>query len=614
MKKADVAAFLSALNIFESLILILNMLSMKSIKIYVTGNESADLIFFLTIFLALIVFSLTLKPRKYLFTYFMFLFSMVLWYSKTISPYFLIPSIIGLVWMIYIFLRDLKVIFKVKTSFFIIKFKNYFLGIFVFIEFLSLIRWLTIPLSNSKNFYNGWTWIPAIVDRNISAVIQQFTSLDQILYISLAYFWIAFALFQFYEYRSGEKGIYQKTWMELKKKLKENFGVLKTDISLMDKPIILFSLALFLSVLPFIYLYNPTINPKGGFIGVDMPHYNTAFKELAKVKDFGVAAWMCMTSVMGGQRPIYFLLLYTIYRGFNLSITDVIRLEPVITTLLMTVAVYFLILEWMNNKKIAGFISLFTPLGVLTVGGIYGGFYANWLAWIWITFSLGFLAEYLRLKNYLPLILSMIFSALALFTHPWFWDVYITAVFLYFISLLIETRKPRKMIKWKNIGIASFLAVNAIVDVLKEWIYKMFGAYSAAVNVYSMNWIGVIWIPDFWRNLENAFMFYLAGVYNNWLLLTLSIIGVASLLIVDDDISRIFSIWIIILSLFLPFVHLEPFSRIFLLFPYHIIYPIGLVYVLNSEYERDKTSTLLIFTLVLFIELNYVFRSLFTLI
>ena len=608
LDKVEFIGLLSALMIFEIIILISDILSINKLKIYTTGSEVGDLIFFIIIFSILILFSFGIDLKNSIFTYILTLFSVASYFTWRSFPYFLVPSMIGSIWMIYIFLIDSESIFKVETSFLVARIERYFLGFFILIEFSSLVRWLTIPLFHSS-FYSDFTWIPSKIDRGISLFLQRSIYINPILYVSSAYFWIVFFISRLYEYKFGEdSGGFLEVWTVLRKRLRDSFGDLKDVSPLSDKPNLMFLFALVLSLLPFIYLYNPSLNPGGGFVGVDMPHYNVAFKELVKVKGFGEAAWLCLTSVMGGQRPLYFFLLYMLYKSFNFSMVDVIRLEPVVMTLFMTIAVYFLILEWMGSRRIAAFVSLFSPLGVLTVGGVYGGFYANWFAWILITFSLGFLARYFRTRNLLSLIISVLFSVLALFTHPWFWDVYIATIFLYFISLLVEARTPRKMVQWKNIGIAFFLLVSGIADFLKEWIYRMFGAYGAATQVYRMNWIGLIWIPDFWGNLRSAFLFYLAGAYSNWLLLTLSIIGVASLFVVDDDISRIFSIWIVILSLFLPFVYLEPFCRIFLLFPFHITYPIGLAYILNSKNE-NHTNSLLIFTLVFLLEINYMFRS-----
>ncbi|RLG58261.1 hypothetical protein DRN86_05805 [Candidatus Geothermarchaeota archaeon] len=118
-----------------------------------------------------------------------------------------------------------------------------------------------------------------------------------------------------------------------------------------------------------------------------------------------------------------------------------------------------------------------------------------------------------------------------------------------------------------------------------------------------------MWVEDFWLNLENLFMFYLAGVYSNWFVLSLSIAGTVLLFIKDDCISRILSVWTIILSLLLPFVHLEPFNRIFLLLPLHVIYPLGLIYVINDTTNIECGRCFLIFLLALFLEANYVFRN-----
>ncbi|RLG58262.1 hypothetical protein DRN86_05810, partial [Candidatus Geothermarchaeota archaeon] len=112
----------------------------------------------------------------------------------------------------------------------------------------------------------------------------------------------------------------------------------------------------------------------------------------------------------------------------------------------------------------------------LTVGGTYGGFYANWLAWAECLLSLSLLSRYLKTGKSAPLALSILFSIAMLFTHPWFWDVYMAALFLCLVLILIRRRAFKKIPKKEETkGLLFILSGNALADLLKEVGYNMFG-------------------------------------------------------------------------------------------------------------------------------------------
>lgn len=415
----------------------------------------------------------------------------------------------------------------------------------------------------------------------------------------LAYLWVALTAV---ELAFGGRVFFKR----LRVKLDSNFTETHY-VGLGLKYSIKYLAMLILPLTPLAYTLHVNLNPAERFIGVDMPHYNEAFLELSKVCDWLEALKLCFTRVMGGQRPLYFTLLYLLSRAMDPVLT--IRVEPIMLMTLLLLSTYLLYSAVIKDgllALIAVFLSASSPF---TASGVYGGFYSNWLAIVEVYASMAFLIKYFREGELKHLASSTTLSCLALFTHPWTWDVYM-ATLLTYLLLSLSLKLVRRGGSRRLLGLSLIVSINGLIDYFKEFILKMFGGYLAAESVVRMGWIGLQWIPDYWLNLRNLFTLYVGGAYTNWIVLVFSIIGLIHLHFSRSEFSSILYIWTILASTLFPFSSLDLQGRLFLILPLNLIYPLGFLYLV-SYMKVNGLNGRLIKPLIFFVslaQLNYFFR------
>jgi len=179
-----------------------------------------------------------------------------------------------------------------------------------------------------------------------------------------------------------------------------------------------------------------------------------------------------------------------------------------------------------KNKALATISVYFSTFSIQTVVGLYAGYLANWIA---ISLLLLTLASFsLAFKERKYFFVSILFSTLALFSHPWSWTIVILAVLLlfplnFFLSKL-NLRRPYN--KEESLLIGSFFLVNLILDALKQYfLNSLSGAYADYSITKSTFLISNIFILD--RNLNFLTQIFVGGYTTNVLVFLISVLGMA---------------------------------------------------------------------------------------
>jgi hypothetical protein len=159
------------------------------------------------------------------------------------------------------------------------------------------------------------------------------------------------------------------------------------------------------------------------------------------------------------------------------------------------------------------------------------------------------------------------------------------------------------------------LVGNAIADIVKTLAYPSYGglASSTAVLGYSRAF-GLEPLLDLPRNLHRLTVSYVDGLFFNPLHMALALIGVLSLLKKRDDISRLFVIWLAVVSLIFPFSRINLQTHLLFATPFPILIAEGLWSLsrLLARFDSKLPRLFIIFFIVS--SLTYTVRALCNLI
>jgi hypothetical protein len=195
-------------------------------------------------------------------------------------------------------------------------------------------------------------------------------------------------------------------------------------------------------------------------------------------------------------------------------------------------AFYFLTLELTRNEKIALIAAFLGAVSLHTLGGIYAGFYANWLALIVGYISIVFLFRYLRSGRSYDIVVFSTLLIGVLFFHVYTWTVLtaVAAVFLIAMLLVVIPKKKnnssndftkRRRIIWLLVAIL----VSVVVDITKVVLTGSSGGLEQDVKLAETG----LGAEQFYLRsliLDTTMHHSLGGVFSNFIILTLGLFWV----------------------------------------------------------------------------------------
>lgn len=351
-----------------------------------------------------------------------------------------------------------------------------------------------------------------------------------------------------------------------------------------------------LSVLAPLYPLLPSVNPRGGMIGVDINHY----VEAADLVEEDLSQ---VFRVSGGSRPLMYLIIQGFQGFMGFQTYSSILYIPVLLMPLLLVSVIFFTFEVFRDKEIAEWAAFFTICGYPTVAGLFGFLLTNLLALSLVNFSLGFLFRSLRKGSLQSLILACFIGVLLAFTHPWTLNQYYSGVVVLLILLAFWSRKGKILKETSWFVFIYFISVSA-ADVIKEILLRGAGSVSAYTAVSS----NLTSMTLFWGNLIAAMNFLFGGYFSNILLLSLVIFAI--LFYENQDVSSLYLAILLFLSSLVFFIGDDMIkSRILFNLPIGMFAAYGFVRL--KQLFKNQNQLGIVFTYFSIISmLAFLFRSL----
>ena len=294
------------------------------------------------------------------------------------------------------------------------------------------------------------------------------------------------------------------------------------------------SLAIFLSVILALIPQHPSINIDNQDIGVDTHFYVTWIEELAKSKsayDFAYQAFIVQGQ--NGDRPLSLIFLFLVYHIVGGNLSEVLEHSPIILGPGLVLALYFLTLELTRNEKIALIAAFLGAVSLHTLAGIYGGFYANWLALIVGYISIVFLFRYLRSGRRSDIVIFSILLIGVLFFHVYTWTILAAIAGVFLLTMLVIQNKQKNNTNNNNyfpdrriIWLLLFAILPSIVvDVSKVLLTGSSGGLEQDIEL-AQRGLGIEQFNLRWEILNTTMYHSLGGVFSNFIILLLGLFWV----------------------------------------------------------------------------------------
>ena len=339
------------------------------------------------------------------------------------------------------------------------------------------------------------------------------------------------------------------------------------SIRLLSHPRILLTTSLVISALVPFVPYRPALNPTSSLVGVDTPFYMTWTSQMLSLP-WPQAIQYAFVQGLDGSRPLLLILLYLV-ASTGVSLSTVIEYLSVLLAPLLTLSIYTFVRYGQGSARLAGLASLFSAVSFYTTVGLWGGYYANWLA---LTFAFVFatlLLGFTRTPTVSRLAGMLVCSTALFLTHPWTWVLFATVSLLFALTIWRETHKF--VYVQSMIGI---IMAGVILDVAKSLIFTT-PTVAADIATKTPN-SSVLF--GFWNNLVQAVLYTHSGLMADWLVLGLGTLAVLVLRF-KDGFERLLLLWAAIPSI--PFIALDSYNQARILYdlPTPILTTIATIYI-----------------------------------
>jgi len=322
--------------------------------------------------------------------------------------------------------------------------------------------------------------------------------------------------------------------------------------------------------------YLPSINPDFKPVSVDIRYYSMWLDYMLTSDCWNAveyAFYGMENGVWNGNRPLYLLLLYALI-GLGIPREIVLNFEAVFISPFFTLAVYFTAKQLSRGSPYALLASLAAVLGFNMTVGIMAGFFAAWTALILFYICVALTPGLVRgsLKS-LAIVLTS--SIAMLYIHPWTWSLLMVILTLHLASSILDSlRKGNFKLDRRLLAV---LIGNATADVVKTYISPSYGGLASSTRALgNSRAFGFEPLLDLPRSLQRLTVSYVDGLFFNPLHMALALIGVLSLSKKCDGISRLFVIWLAVVSLIFPFSSIGLQSHLLFATPFPILIAEGL--------------------------------------
>jgi hypothetical protein len=365
-------------------------------------------------------------------------------------------------------------------------------------------------------------------------------------------------------------------------------------LKILSRPKLTLGISLVVSALLAFVPYRPDLNPTGNLVGIDSWLYVDWISQML-ARPVVEAIQYSFVGGLEGSRPLPLVLLYVIASA-GVSPSTIIEFLPMILALFLSLSSYVFVRFGQGSAGLAGLTALFTSISFYTTVGMWGGYYANWLALVEVYLFLTCLLIFSRAPSAIKYVSMYVLSVAVFLTHPWTW-VLITSVCLVFVISL--WRETRSFVHVKSM--VGVIVTGIVLDVLKSW---AFATRTVAVDLATKAPSGVGSLAGFWNNMVDALLYTHGGLLGNWIFLGLALLATFALRF-KDWFERILILWAGVASV--PFVMLDSYheSRIVYDLPIPVLMSVAVLFFVPLIVRRNIRWPGLLILLVLIIGTTY---------
>ncbi len=366
---------------------------------------------------------------------------------------------------------------------------------------------------------------------------------------------------------------------------------------ILSRPRLMLCLSLATSVLIAFIPYRPDLNPTGSLVGIDSSLYVTWINQML-ARPLPQALQYSFVAGLEGSRPLLLVLLYGV-ASLGISPSQIIEYLPMILAPLLSLSSYVFVRFGQGSAGLAGLTALLTPFSFYVTVGLWGGYYANMLALIFVYLFLTLLLLFSKSPS-TPKYGAMLILSVALFlTHPWTWILIVTTCLVFAVSVWKETGHAVQMESMIGIFIAGLA-----LDLLKSLVFAT--RTVAADLATKLPTSGQV--ASFWTNLVDALLYTHGGLLGNWTILALGLFAAFALRF-RNWFERLLILWVGVASI--PFLVLDSYHQARILYdlPIPVLTSLALVFFLPQLVARNVQWPGLVLVLLLVVSANYALQS-----
>lgn len=353
----------------------------------------------------------------------------------------------------------------------------------------------------------------------------------------------------------------------------------------------------------------PWINPTYRLVSVDAPGY---YQWLVHMR--GLDMNSALSFALANDRAAFVILFY--FLSFFVAPVNLMQFAPALLAALFSVVSVLVLRVLCRFCEAWLYAALLLPFSLQFLGLIYSGYFGNMLAVVFVFVYFVLLLSVFRSPSSFGLFGLLGVSLLVLFSHSWTWYIFMLSLCAFlFWEWRLAARQHVSLndFKWKLIVVGTTGAVGLVCDLSRMLLTSTSASQSVfetAQSDLSFPNAGLVL-----GGLKVTTNFYLGGVFANWLLLFLSIMGLFFLLSLRSEMSRLLTSWIFIGCVPLLFASGELiFNRFLFLMPWTVLSGLGLSFLVRLGVRGSKNSRrkvlfeLLVLVFCLVLLLNFALR------
>src|SRR5205809_330427 len=369
-------------------------------------------------------------------------------------------------------------------------------------------------------------------------------------------------------------------------------------LKILSHPRLMLAIGLCVSALLAFAPYRPDLNPTGSLVGIDSPLYLGWISQML-ARPLPQALQYSFVEGLEGSRPLLLVLLYLVASA-GISPSQILEYLPMVLAPLLSLSIYTFVRYGNGSARFAGLSALFGSVSFYSTVGLWGGYYANWLALILVYLFLTCLLIFSRSPSAVKYCAMYILSVAMFLTHPYTWVMIVLVSLVFSFSLWRETSN---LVHVKSI--IAIITTGIVLDIVKSW---AFATQSVTAQWPSSAANGAGSLLAFWNNLVEALLYTHGGLLGNWLMMGLGLVAVFTLRS-KDWLECLLLLWVGVASM--PFPALDSYleARILYDLPIPVLTSIAVVSLLSQIGARNIRWPGFVLMLLIVVSASYALQS-----